>query len=492
MLPGGPTFAAIQGETSPWFWVLVGLDLLWVVVLSGYILLEKRSPMSTLAWMLGLTFLPGLGLFAWYVIGPRRFERKKLKLSRARAKLAPVLNPLENVLPSDLTALGQVSLLASKLGAPPTAAVQDLVLYPDGDSCFDALVQAIGQARRHVHAEYYIFRGDQAGTRIRDALVERAKAGVKVRLLLDAVGCPRSIWSFLSPLREAGGKVVLFNPLLFQLARRIYTFRTHRKIVVIDGEVGFTGGVNVCDDHSARVNGPRAWRDTHLRIDGAAVHGLQRAFLENWYFAARAVDRLALPPSRETHSEWFPPAKVGVRSAQIIASGPDSETRAIVAFYFAAINGARERVWLTTPYFVPEEQLLFALMSAALRGVDVQLMLPARTDALLVDAASATFQDQLLEAGVRIHIYGPEMIHAKTGVFDKGLSIVGTANLDARSLRLNFEVIAAVYDEAFNAQLAGLFARDRGHARERLATDPRLSLARRLFQSAARLLAPQL
>jgi len=311
---------------------------------------------------------------------------------------------VEHLPASELTPLGQVSRLATHLGALPPESVRDLTLYADGDANFDALVEAIGRAKRHVHAEYYIFRADQTGTRIRDALIERAKAGVTVRLLLDAVGararsgdswprCGRRAARSPTSTRSSSGAPGAPTP--SALTARSWWWTAS----------GLHGRRQHLRRPLARVNGPLAWRDTNLRIEGAAVHGLQRTFFENWHFAAGAWDKLHF--HSEAVADWFPPAQPGERAAQIIASGPDSDTRAIVAFYFAAINGARERVWLTTPYFVPEEQILYALCSAALRGVDVQLVLPARTDARLVDAAGATFHDQLLQAGVRIHIYGP-------------------------------------------------------------------------------------
>ncbi|MBS2023086.1 MAG: cardiolipin synthase [Deltaproteobacteria bacterium] len=471
------------------FWLFL-VELPWVIVISGYILLEKRPPMSTLAWILGLTFLPVIGLGVYLLFGPRRLTRKRLLVSRAREALQQLISAWDHLPASQLSALGQLSRMATRLGALPPESVAQLTLYTDGDSTFDALIAAIGEAKKHVHAEYYIFRSDKTGTRIRDALVERAKAGVTVRLLVDALGSSSTRAAFFDPLVAAGGKVAFFNPPFVKFGRRIFNFRTHRKILVVDGVIGFTGGVNVCDDHSARAMGPLAWRDTHLRVDGAAAHGLQRTFLENWQFSCEEQDKARLSP--DTVSDLFPRAPGGDRAVQIISSGPDSDARAIASFYFTAISSAHQRVWLTTPYFVPEDSLINALCTAALRGVDVQLVLPTSTDARLVDAAGATYHEILINAGVRIHLYGPEMIHAKTCLVDQDLAIVGTANLDARSLRLNFEVIAAAYDRELNEELARAFEKDKQKTKERKTSDARLPLRTRLFQSAARLLAPQL
>jgi cardiolipin synthase len=285
--------------------------------------------------------------------------------------------------------------------------------------------------------------------------------------------------------------VARFNPAFHQrLGQRIANFRTHRKIVVVDGRVGFTGGINVCDDHSRAASGDAAWRDTHLRIEGAAVQGLQATFLENWSFATRQSGWSGT--LGEMRRRFFPPDEEGDEVVQVVASGPDQEVPAIEAFVFAAFAGARERLWITTPYFVPGEALVEALSSAALRGVDVQLILPTRTDSRLVDAAGRTFHDELAEAGVAIHLYGPPMIHAKTCVVDRDLAIVGSANLDNRSMRLNFEVVVAIYGGPTVAALAELFERDRARARRKVRREADEPLARRLFASAARLLAPQL
>lgn len=482
--------AALWADVAVWQWAIAALELGWVAVLSGFILLEKRSPMSTLAWILGLLFVPFLGIAVYFLLGPPRLKRKRIKLLRARESVAQAIEAWERVPVASLTQMGQLTRLATRLGALPPETAVSLRLFSDGDSTYDAILADVAAAKKHVHVEYYIFADDPTGARFRDALVERAKAGVEVRLLVDAIGSASLRSAFFDPLRAAGAKVATFNPPLFRTGQRLLNFRTHRKIVVVDGTVGYTGGINVCDDHSARASGAKAWRDTHLRVEGAAVHGLQRTFLENWTFCAKALDQGRFHAG--TIPEFFPRAGAGDRVLQVVAGGPDQEVRAIHAFTFAALAGARERIWITTPYFVPDEGLLQTLVAAALRGVDVQLVLPARTDSALVDAASASFHDPLLQAGVRIHLFGPPMIHAKTCLVDSELAIVGTANLDARSLRLNFEVIVAAYDGVLNGQLAALFEQDRARSRERKSGDARLPLSRRLGQAAARLLAPQL
>jgi len=317
-------------------------------------------------------------------------------------------------------------------------------------------------------------------------LISRARAGVQVRALVDASGSHHLGKRWWAPLREAGGEVALFNPIRLRAWRfRRPDFRTHRKIVVCDGLIGFTGGMNVADAHSAS-RGSAWWRDTHLRVQGAAPWALQRIFAEDWSYAANRI----IPVDPTT----FPlPASSGEHLVQIVGSGPDSSAFAIHKAFFTAINQSTERLWLTTPYFVPDEALLTAILGAALRDVDVRLLVPRRGDSLLVDLAARSYFEELLEAGVKIFEYEARFIHAKTMVCDRDIAIVGTANLDNRSFRLNFEVAAIVFGSPVNAALAAAFNRDLHDSRELVRGEPgRQGLLRRFGQASARLMSPLL
>jgi len=479
--------------------MLAGLEVLWILLMAGWMLQERRPPVTTLAWILGLSLLPVVGVPIYLFLGPRRLKRRLLRRAAARLGLSGTAEDwasIEAAAPLDTRQLLQ---LARTLTGVPGGTATSLTLYDDGDRVIDAILEAIAAARDHVHLEYYIFSADRTGTRVRDALIERARAGVTVRLLVDAAGSSLGR-AFLAPLLAAGGQVARFNPAFGgRASARFFNFRTHRKIVVCDGLTGFTGGVNITDSHSRAASGSAAWRDTHLRLTGNAVHGLQLAFLEDWLFSRPGE---AAPAGDTLPARYFPEARRGDHLVQIVASGPDEtgprqsrldETgHAVEALYFAGIAGARHRLWLTTPYLLPSEAMATALESAALRGVDVRLLVPARTDSRLVDAASLTFQDGLLAAGVKIFRYGPPMIHAKTCVVDDHLAIVGTANLDNRSLRLNFEVVAALHGGPVVEELAGLFLRDLAQARPRAQEGGRQRFPGRVFSSLARLLSPQL
>jgi cardiolipin synthase len=519
-----------------WGLVLGVAQVVWVAGIAAFIMLERRSPTATLAWITMVAALPLIGVAIYLVIGPRRLRRKKLRLGLARQRIGHLMRTWKQARAHVLSLQGQLMRAGAQLGRLPPEEASQVQLFFDGDACYDDLVAAILRARHHVHLEYYIFRDDLTGKRIMDALVERAKAGIEVRLLADAVG--EGLGSkVVRTMRDAGVDVRFFNGIRsFRVWRRLMNFRTHRKIVVIDGWFGYTGGMNVTDDHSARVKGDAAWRDTHVRMAGPAVHGLQATFLENWVFTTG--DDLGCA-RQERFVAFFPPTPAGwelpdatdlgrdhatgsatggapaVLSAavtpvasvtpskgsvlgtdrqisQILASGPDDDVYAIEAFYFAAITSAHERLWLTTPYFVPGEAILAAIASAAHRGVDVRLLFPRKTDSIWVDAASRTYHDELLAAGAHIYLYEPPMLHAKTAVIDDALAIVGTANLDNRSFRLNFEVVASFYGGPCVADLARAFELDLKHAKRQQLREAKSPFAQRLMDSAARLLAPQL
>ena len=506
--------------TVSWGLLLGVAQVVWVVLIAGFIVLERRSPAATLAWIAVVASLPLVGVAVYLLVGPRHLQRKRLRLGLARERIGRLLREWKDARAKVLSLQGQLMRAGAQLGHLPPEEAREARLFLNGDDCYDALVAAIAGARHHVHLEYYIFNDDQSGTRVIDALIERARAGTEVRLLVDA-RAEGLRHAAVRAMRDAGVEVRFFNRVrLFRLWWRLVNFRTHRKIVVVDGWIGFTGGMNVTDDHSARAKGQAAWRDTHVRIVGPAVHGLQATFMQNWLFATD--DDLGCA-RRERFARFFPPTPAGeelddvitlaqhdptttppvgaaqeLRAppqlvAQILASGPDADVYAIEAFYFAAITSAKERLWLTTPYFVPDEAIITALCTAAMRGVDVRLLLPVRGDSRLIDLAARSYVPELLASGVKVYEYLPRFVHAKTIVIDDDLAIVGTANLDNRSFRLDFELTALVFDHAITARLADAFLADLGESRIMdAASRAHLSLIRRLGEASARLLSPLL
>ena len=456
------------------------LTLAWigyVLWLGGWIVLQKRAPAATLSWVLGLAALPFVGFLVYHVLGPQRIKRQRLRRARTHVGLPAAEGAVADGETAELIKLAQATT-----GLPVTTATAAQLLV-DGAATYDALLMDIRAARQHIHLEYYIYAADQTGTALRDALVERARAGVAVRLLLDAVGsskCPRR---FFAPLLAAGGELAWFHPMRFgRIWKRPWlNLRTHRKIVVIDGAIAFTGGINITDEENERLRSD-AYRDLHLRLEGDAVRSLQLVFVEDWAYAT------GQPPLRLHHS----PPQAGTVPAQVLVSGPDSPWEAIHRLQVGAIHSARRRVWLVTPYFVPGEAAMMALTSAALGGLDVRLLVPKMSDSKVVTYAARSYFDDLLAAGVKIHEYGPRLLHSKALLCDDDLAIIGSANFDHRSFRLNFELSVMFRHAGIAAELAELIQHECGHA-PRVRDDRARPLWRtRVPEALARLVSPLL
>lgn len=451
------------------------------------VLLRKKDPAATFAWILVLVFLPFVGVVLFWFLGRDRVRRPLRARKAASAdvegrlqtRLSGQFDPkaLERELARQEPAQRGVMRLASKLARMDIVPGNDVRVMVGAEPTYDALVEAIEAARDHVHLEYYIFRADAVGRRVLEALVRAAERGVRVRLLYDGFGSV-GLRRHLRALRAAGGYAAPFFPL--SLLRRAWTvnLRNHRKLVVVDGEIGLAGGINV----GAMFVG---WRDVHLRFEGPVVGELQAVFVADWFLATR-FDL--------TDPAFFP--AVGARggaTAQIIQSGPDETIEAIHRLYFAAIAAATERVLLTTPYFVPDKAISVALQTAALRGVEVRLIVPRESNHRVTFHAGRSFYDELLAAGVHIHEYLPGMLHTKAMIVDGRLATVGSANLDVRSFRLNFELIAVLYDLASVERLEAIFREDLEKTAEvELGAWRRRPLLTRIKEGAGRLMSPLL
>jgi cardiolipin synthase len=477
-------------DVDPLWTALPALEILWIAGVTVYMVMQRRSSQATLAWIFGLAFLPLVGGVVYFFFGPRRYDRRKRRRERAQRVVAGEARLEDDAGPRDvpesthrLLALGEAAV--GRAGRPRLASVR---LWTEGQGAYAALEEAIAGATHHIHLEYYIWEPDRIGTRLRDALAARARSGVEVRVLVDGFGSGGARDRFWEPLREAGGDVRRFNALTLTRWRpRMTNFRTHRKIAIVDGSRGFTGGMNISDVHTAEHHGASAWRDTHIELHGAAVRGLQVVFFEDWHYAAGTV------PSIERYLPSDAVPSNDARIVQVLSSGPDENLDAIHKLFFASIAGAGSRVLLTTPYFVPDEATFHALTTAAIRGADVRILVPKGSDVPLVAAAARSYFPELLEAGARVFEYGPPVLHAKTLVVDDTLALVGTANFDNRSFRLNFEVAVATYDAGVSDELAAAFDSDLHHAVELTLRDLRNAPFRsRLAASAARLLSPLL
>ncbi len=355
-------------------------QLVYIVGLAVWILFEKRSPLATIAWILALIALPYVGFVVFFFLGPRRLVRKRLKHKRARGTISTT-TPLGASDPPRAQydpRVEQLVHLVTSTGEPPPSQCDSVEIFHDPLKTFDAVEEAILAAKHHIHICYYIFDHRRSGLRFREALIKKAKEGVVVRFLIDDVGSSSLNRHFIKPMRDAGVMFAKFNEVAFSRIRSRVDFRNHRKIVVCDGTVGFTGGVNISDDYLPPIGRPKAaadrirdaakdrkghgdpWRDTHVKITGDAVRWLQLTFLDDWYYATgfAARDKVYFPTQ----------TRVGEHLVQIVASGPDRDVEPIQKLYFAAIATARERVYVTTPYFVPDDAVLTAFTTAAMRG----------------------------------------------------------------------------------------------------------------------------
>lgn len=456
-------------------WLFLGWAL-YFVVLAGWIVLQRRAPLATLSWLLALAALPYLGFLLYYLLGPERIKRYRSRRLQSRAEVARTRG--------EIAAAGSdkplLSMLTRLTGFPPTTCTE-VELLVDGGRTYDHLLRAIADARRHIHLEYYIFEPDRTGAMIRDALAARARAGVRVRLLVDAVGAYRLSDRFLAPLIEAGGEVARFHPIKLRRIRRPrLNLRTHRKIVVIDGNVAFTGGINICDENNERRSAT-AYHDLHLRVAGEIVRWLQVAFLEDWHYATGVLLR---------DEGMWPQAPQGPVQAQVVPSGPDSELEPIHRTFVEMINAARSRVWLVTPYFAPGEAGMMALTSAAMKGLDVRLLIPRRSDSLVATAVARSWYDHLLDAGVRVFEYHHRMVHTKALLVDDDRALVGSANFDHRSFYLNFEIGVVFLDAGIAHRLERLIDTDCTDSEELRRDRARPPFHVRLWVAIARLLSP--
>ena len=461
-----------------------GPGLLWwgwlayLVVLASWIVLQKREPIATLSWLLSLALLPWIGLVFYHFLGPRRIRRTRLKRLRVRERLDGSHGAGHRA--QAASALMRLGATAS--GYAPTTA-REVRLMVDGAETFDAIIAAVAAAQKHVHLEYYLFEPDMTGTRLREALIERARAGVRVRLLLDALGSSRLGYAYLAEMRAAGVEIVFFHRTRLQwrgLRRPRLNYRNHRKIAVIDGRIGFTGGVNITDEENERLRDD-AYHDLHLRVEGELVRWLQLTFAEDWTYAC------GRPP---TGDDLWPASEPGPIKAIALPAGPDSPWEAIHRVMVAAIAGARERVWLCTPYFVPSEAARQALTSAAMRGVDVRVLVPVVSDSRWVSAAARSYYDELHGAGARVYEY-PGMLHSKALLVDADVAVFGSSNFDNRSFRLNFELCVLLEDVDVADSLAAEFRHDLALARE-VTWPRRLGWRARSAEAWARLLSPLL
>lgn len=471
--------------------LIVNESLVAWAVLS--VIRRPREPRAMWAWILALLLIPVVGLVAFFLIGEPRIRRTRARRRKRRMRILQSMRQhvgevrtgsRQKIAYSQEPSIHAFMRLAARIGGRPPTRGNSVVVHHESTEMFDDLSDAIRAARSHVHMEYYIFQADATGRMIRDLLIDKAKRGIKCRLLLDFVGCWKMFDRFIRPMRDAGVEVVFFMPVLPWRRRTRVNFRNHRKIAIIDGVVAFTGSQNIGDEYAGRKRGLQ-WRDTNIRITGPAVHHLQEIFIEDWFFACRR-DITLMPEN------YFPPSlSTEDHVVQIVPSGPDRETNVLHHLLLGAIGTAREKLRLATPYFVPDAALILALQSAAHRGVCVELLIPSKTDYNIVLWAGRSSYRELRQAGVEIYEYEQGMLHSKVLVVDDRCALVGSANFDERSLRLNFEVSTLLYEPQMAGLLLADFAALRSQAR-RVLLHKKVGFIESLKLGLARLISPLL
>jgi cardiolipin synthase A/B len=473
----------------PWtqiFFIL--MQSLYWITLVGVVLvvvLDNRNPVKTIAWVLVLLFLPYVGLFLYIFFGQRY---RKVKIISKKSIRSIENNPayiFEELDPSSYPpeCTNLIRLLRNN-NSHPVFSGNDVRILTTGREKFEAIFQDIRNAKKHIHLEYYIIDKSKIGYELQHLLIEKAKEGVEVRVIYDDLGSWYTPKAFFREMRDAGVQVLPFLKVLIPWLSPKTNYRNHRKIAVIDGEIGYTGGFNFADRYMDGGNFDH-WRDSHVRIEGKGVYGLQTAFLIDWYFVSRNLI---------TSKDYFPDlTKKGSCLVQTATSSTDTDWNGIMQGIFNMLTSARKYVYLQTPYFLPNESLLTALQAAALSGVDVRLMVPENSDTKVALKGMHSYFSEIMEAGVKVYVYQSGFLHSKTVVSDDIVSTVGSTNLDYRSFELDFEVNAFIYDKSFAKQMKSVFLKDQENCKqivlEEWAKRPKY---KRWIESVCRLFGPQL
>jgi cardiolipin synthase len=447
-------------------WLLLAL-IIFIFQMATILLLEFRNPSKTVAWMFILFCCPMIGFVVYYFVAQDYKARKQLRTRGTRLfrQVRPVIwsravtvQTIEEMHNPEFRHQERLFNLLSRLSESPITGCNKSRVLTDGEETFGAMLKAMEAAKEHIHIEFYIFRHDVIGTRFQEIMIRKAKEGVKVRFMCDGLGSYKLKREFVDKLKEAGVEFHFFLPPLFALIDRRINYRNHRKIIVVDGVKGFVGGINVGDDYLGQYPKLGYWRDTHLEIEGDAVYFLQNVFLNDWQLASgeKIADPALFP---EHHCK-------GDEQIQIVSSGPDQAWNAIQEFCFTAISVAKKRIWIASPYFIPDPGIYEGLKTAAVSGVDVRIMIPWRADSRLVHLASLSYVEELMLAGVRFFQYQKGFIHAKVLIVDDLLASVGTANMDMRSFFCNFELTAALFEPSAIDRLTADFENDMGVCRE--------------------------
>jgi cardiolipin synthase len=447
-------------------WLLFTIVHYVVVIIVSAVIIRnhtKRDPIRTMMWIVVLYFLPVIGLVLYIFFGQnyrktKIFNRKALKdlkyLDRLTRRQVLMLRKSEifEDYPEKAGFKNIMTLLLNNSKAIITEH-NTVEMYHTGVKTFDAIKKALLSAKDHIHMEFYIIEDDVIGNEIKDILIRKAREGVSVRVIYDDVGSWGLSKRYIREIRRANGKIKPFMRVHLPFLSSKMNYRNHRKILVVDGKIAFMGGINIADRYiTGGVFG--YWADTHMKIEGESVQSLQAIFMVDWYFVSHEI-------LLRKYNLYFPDNTVSNQVLiQIVTSGPDSDWASIMQAYFSVINSAKHHIYISTPYFTPNEGVLTAIKTASLSGVDVRLMLPEKSDSHLVYWSTLSYLGELMDAGVKVYLYSKGFTHSKFITADGHLSAVGSANIDMRSFEHNFEVMAIIYDEQLTRELETSFQID--------------------------------
>ncbi len=468
----------------------------FVIVLTIQIVLDNKPPEVAVAWILAIYFLPYFGAGLYLLSGVNWKKKKIMKQLPERTfktYLGPILEQQKTFLQNTGTEyeldndMVKTISLALQSGNSILTLNNSVQFYYEGGPFFDELIADLENAQDTINMEFFIYRSDELGRRIKEILERKAQEGVKVRLLFDGVGCFNKLsWKFKRELKESPIDARYFLDPMNILSSRLLNYRNHRKIVVIDGQIGYTGGMNIGLEYMDGGRNFHRWRDTHLRLEGESVQLLQGVFLSDWYNSGGDVIQDArFFPLPATRGSFLP--------MQIVVSGPDSDWNSIKKLFLHLISNANNRISIQSPYFIPDQPLMNALETAALSGVEVNLMMTGCPDKRIPFWVAHTYFEDLLKAGVNIYLYEQGFLHAKVMIVDTMISTVGSCNMDTRSFHLDYEVNAFFYDTKITAELIAQFNADVAECKQVSFEDIReLSIFRRLRNSIFRMIAPVL
>jgi len=467
--------------------LIVGSMHLLGLFSSIHAVMNGRTSQGSIAWVVSLNTFPYVAVPAYWVLGRSRFNGYVTARQQDEKQLDDLTQRLSDytvALRADDLERPEAGRAAERLASLPMLSGNATELLIDGEATFRSILDGIDAARDYILFQFYIVHDDELGREVQSHLIARARAGVRVYFLYDEVGSHDLPPSYTKELEAAGVEATDFHARKGPSNRFQINFRNHRKIVVVDGKVAWVGGHNVGDEYLGRDAKFGRWRDTHLRIEGPAALAAQLSFVEDWHWATDAIPELSWTPQRSAEGDV---------AVLIVSSGPADEVETAGLMFVHAINSARERIWIASPYFVPDEAVVAALQLAGLRGVDVRVLIPDKPDQLLVYLAAFSYFDEAGRTGVQFFKYTDGFLHQKVMLIDDDVATIGTANFDNRSFRLNFEITAAVADAAFAAQVERMFEQDFARSRR---VEPgefaRRSFGFRLAVRAARLTAPLL